>query len=125
MKIKSFLFICLPVLLAACSKKEQDIEKQLCIKGKVIGTQACSTMWGVQIIDGPQIGESFEEYDNVIELYGVEGMKTGRDNIIYFTYRDAKASDYDAYKSCPTFDARLNFSKVEKTIIAFSEKECP
>ena len=118
MKGKILLFLSLPLLLAACSKERGERQ---CVKGKIIAMTTCNKVWAVQIVEGPKIGESWQQYDNVIELYNVPADKMLRDTI-YFTYRDKKPEDDKGV--CLPIVSEPDYSTVEKTLLSLSIIGC-
>ena len=119
--MKRFHIVSLGIItlfLSACSK---DKESQ-CIKGEIIELNPCSRTWGVQIIDGPKIGTTYIQYDNVIELFDVPYDTKTRNAIIYFTYnKKKKQQDHSA---CIAVLSMPDISAVEKSLSSLSETEC-
>ncbi len=63
------------LLFTACTKESS------CIKGQIIDINPCSRTWGVQILNGPEIGTLYGAYDNVIELFDVPFESKAKDDV--------------------------------------------
>lgn len=115
---KRVLIGLLPFLFMACSKEVDNVE---CIRGKIVYKGlSCHQKWGVQILDGPMIGEQYDTYDNVIEVYNIPA-KPMEGDIIDFKIRDTKEKDFEAFNNCHTLEAVLDVSNVKKAFVSFCD----
>jgi len=123
MKTKYSVAIIALVIFFSCSK-DKDKEGGLCLKIKVIGFDYCSPVtMGAQVLEGPHIGEVYGNYDNVIEICGVDKTKFSINSVLYVTVRDKKDND-NIYGICPAIYPMIVFSKVIKIPLSFSMQPC-
>ncbi|TMI74578.1 MAG: hypothetical protein E6H09_03255 [Bacteroidetes bacterium] len=108
-------------LLVSCTKSIKDVA---CLKVKVIGYDFCdpATM-GAQVLAGPVMGESFENFDNVISIRGLRSNQFPIDSIIHIQVRDIKSTD-DFSGICLTVYRNPVFSKVAKVFLSSSARPC-
>jgi len=108
-------------LLVSCTKSIKDVA---CLKVKVIGYDFCdpATM-GAEVLAGPVMGESFENFDNVISIRGLRSNQFPIDSIIHIQVRDIKSTD-DFSGICLTVYRNPVFSKVAKVFLSSSARPC-
>ena len=119
---KIILFLILFFVLS-CSKKTEDF---LCLKIKVIGYDYCSpATMRAQIIEGPQIGEPYGNYDNVISILGSDRTKISIDSALYVQVREVKADERERFTGiCLHIYPGIAFSKIQKVLVASSDHPC-
>ena len=105
----------------SCSKKTEDF---LCLKIKVIGYDYCSpATMGTQIVEGPQIGEPYGNYDNVISIHGSDRNKISIDSVLYVQVREVKTNE-SFIGFCLHIYPDIVFSKIQKVLIFSSDHPC-
>ena len=116
--MKSYLIgLCvIAFIFSSCSKESK------CIKGELLGYNPCTKSWGVQIINGPKIGTTFGRYNNVIELYDAPTDRFPG-AIVYFKYKKKESKTKE--EICITILPNTDYSTVEKSLVSWSESECP
>lgn len=119
--MKKFTFFLVIFFVLSCSKKTEDL---LCLKIRVIGYDYCSpeTM-GAQIVEGPQIGEPYRNYDNVISIHGSDRNKISVDSVLYIQVREVKKSETFA-GICLAIYPDIVFSKIQKVLVSSSGQPC-
>jgi len=96
----------------------------LCLKIKVIGYDYCSpTAMGAQIVEGPQIGGPYRNYDNVISIYGSDRNKISTDSVLYVQVREVKKNESFA-GICLAIYPDIVFSKIQKVLVFSSDHPC-
>ena len=119
--MKKFILFLILTFVLSCSKKTEDL---LCLKIKVIGYDYCSppTM-GAQIVEGPQIGEPYGNYDNVISIQGSDRSKISIDSVLYVQVREVKSNER-FIGICLAIYPYLVFSKIQKVLVFSSDHPC-
>ena len=119
--MKKFIFFLNLLFVLSCSKKT---ENYLCLKIKVIGNDYCSpATMGAQIIEGPQIGESYGSYDNVISIRGSDRNKISIDSVLYVQVREVKSNERFT-TICFYIYPDVVFSKIQKVLVLSSDHPC-
>jgi len=96
----------------------------LCLKIKVIGYDYCSPQtMGAQILEGPQIGERYGNYDNVISIHGSASNRISRDSVLYIQVRDVKRNE-SFVGICLAIYPDIVFSKTQKVLVSSSDQPC-
>lgn len=106
----------------SCSKETEDL---LCLKIKVIGYDYCSpATMGAQILVGPQIGERYRNYDNVISIHDSYHRSTiSIDSVLYVQVREVKSNENFA-AICMAMYPDIVFSKIQKVLVLSSDHPC-
>jgi len=78
---------------------------------------------GAQIIEGPQIGEPYRNYDNVISIHGSDVNKISIDSLLYVQVRDVK-KDERSIRICPAIYFSIHFSQIQKVLVLSSDHPC-
>ena len=119
--MKKFTFFLILFFVFSCSKETRDL---LCLKIKVIGYDYCSpTIMGAQIVEGPQIGEPYGNYDNVISIQGSDRNKISIDSVLYVQVREVKSNErFTGF--CLAIYPYIVFSKIQKVLVFSSDQPC-
>jgi hypothetical protein len=121
-KMKRKLVVAIALFIFfSCSKEKGNA---LCLKIKVIGYDYCSpATMGVQILEGPQIGEVYGNNNNVIAIYNIDQTRFSIDSILYVSVRDKNNND-NINGICLDVYRNPVFSKVIKISLSFSKQPC-
>ena len=119
--MKKIIFFLILFFVLSCSKKTEDL---LCLKIKVIGYDYCSPVtMGAQIVEGPQIGERYGNYDNVISIQDSDRNKISIDSVLYVQVREPKRNENLA-GICLAIYPVIVFSKIQKVLVFSSDHRC-
>lgn len=96
----------------------------MCLKIKVIGYDYCSpATMGAQIVEGPQIGEPYGNYDNVISIHDSYRNKISIDSVLYVQVREVKTNERFT-RICLAIYPDIVFSKIQKVLVFSSDHPC-
>lgn len=119
--MRSFTCILILMFLLSCAKRTEEL---LCLKIKVVGYDYSSpATMGAQIIEGPQIGERYGNYDNVISIHNSGGYNISIDSILYVRVREVKANEKYA-RICLAIYPDIIFSRIQKVLVNSSDQSC-